>query len=76
MGVGAGRFDRTTISSPTNVLRAVTQTSFTIAVGGGVDVKLGGPAFARVEGRNFNYKGVNDLRQNSFQFLLGLGLRF
>jgi opacity protein-like surface antigen len=76
LGIGVGRFDRATVSSPTAVLRAATETSFTVAVGGGVDVKVGGPLFARAELRNFNYKSVEGLRRNTFQFLLGLGLRF
>jgi opacity protein-like surface antigen len=76
VGIGAGRFSRATVSSASNVLRAATATSFTVAVGVGLDVKIAGPLFARVEGRNFNYKSVDELRRNSFQVFAGVGLRF
>lgn len=76
VGIGAGRFSRATVSSAANLLNAATNTTFTIGVGVGLDVKVAGPLFLRAEGRNFNYKGVEDLRRNSFQFFGGVGLRF
>jgi opacity protein-like surface antigen len=76
VGIGAGRFSRATVSNASSLLRAATNTSFTVAVGVGLDVKIAGPLFLRAEGRNFNYKGVEDLRRNSFQFFAGAGLRF
>jgi opacity protein-like surface antigen len=76
VGIGAGRFNRATVANASNLLSAATNTSFTVAVGVGLDVKVAGPLFLRAEGRNFNYKGVEDLRRNSFQFFGGVGLRF
>ena len=76
VGIGAGRFSRATVSSASSLLKAATETAFTVAVGVGVDVKVAGPLFLRAEGRNFNYKSVDSLRRNSFQFFVGAGLRF
>lgn len=76
VGFGAGRFSRATVASASNLLKAATNTTFAVAVGVGLDVKVAGPLFLRAEGRNFNYKGVEDLRRNSFQFFGGVGLRF
>lgn len=76
VGIGAGRFDRSTVASASNLLQSATSTSFTVAVGVGLDFKVAGPLFLRAEGRNFNYKSVGDLRRNSFQFLAGIGVRF
>jgi opacity protein-like surface antigen len=76
VGVGLGRFDRASASSASNLLQSATASSFAISVGVGLDFKVAGPLFLRAEGRNFNYKSVDDLRRNSFQFLIGAGLRF
>lgn len=76
VGVGVGRFDRATVASAANLLKSATESSFAISVGVGADFKVGGPLFLRAEGRNFNYKSVDSLRRNAFQFLIGAGLRF
>ncbi|BDC48090.1 hypothetical protein F183_A04060 [Bryobacterales bacterium F-183] len=76
VGIGAGRFDRSSVSTVGNALRTATETQFTVAVGVGADFKVAGPLALRAEGRNFNYKSVDGLKRNSFQFLVGAGLRF
>jgi len=76
VGVGVGRFDRTSFSTPSNAWRTATESQFTIAVGVGADFRVAGPLVLRAEGRNFNYKSVDGLKRNTFQFLLGAGVRF
>jgi opacity protein-like surface antigen len=76
VGVGVGRFDRTSFSSPSNAWNTATESQFTIAVGVGADFRVAGPLALRAEGRNFNYKSVDGLKRNNFQFLVGAGLRF
>jgi opacity protein-like surface antigen len=75
-GVGVGRFNRASVTTFSGLLSAATETSFALAVGVGADFKVAGPLFLRAEGRNFNYKSLDDIRRNSFQFLAGVGLRF
>jgi len=76
LGVGAGRFDRSSLSTVGNALNTATETQFTVAVGVGADFRVAGPLALRAEGRNFNYKSVDGLKRNTFQFLVGAGLRF
>lgn len=76
VGLGVGRFDRASVSSVGNAVRAATDSSFTVAVGAGADLKLAGPLFLRGEIRNFNYKSLDDLRRNSFLTLVGFGFRW
>jgi opacity protein-like surface antigen len=75
-GVGVGRFNRASVTTLSGLLSAATETSFALAVGVGADFRVAGPLFLRAEGRNFNYKSLEDVRKNSFQFLAGVGLRF
>jgi hypothetical protein len=75
-GIGVGRVDQELFYRFSSGLTTATQTSFAFAVGVGADFKVAGPLFLRAEGRNFNYKGLEDIRRNSLQFLAGVGLRF